>query len=309
MRVRRCHAVVGAILGAAGLSGCQSADRAPDAGRAAAETHVVEVAARDYAFDMAAEIPSGWTTFRMSNEGEEHHFFLLTRLPEGKTIADYGTDVGMAFGAAWDALRTGAMDKAEAGQLLGGLLPQWYGSAKAMGGVGLVAPGRVAQTSLNLEPGNYVVECYMKAPDGVFHSVLGMVRALTVTEDSSGAAAPVADMTITLSNHEIAVDGKPAAGRHTVAVRFVEHPEIGLGNDVHLARLTGEQNVGDVAPWMDWMEIDGLEAPAPVEFLGGAQEMPAGYTAYFTVDLEPGRYGWITEASADRGLFREFTVE
>ncbi len=309
MLVQRYYPVMGAILGAAGLAGCQSADRAPDADRAASEVHVVDVTARDYAFDLAAEIPSGWTTFRMSNEGEEHHFFLLTRLPEGKTIADYGADVGMAFGAAWDSLRTGTMDKAEAGQLLGRLLPQWYGSVEVLGGVGLVAPGRVAQTSLNLKPGSYVMECYLKAPDGVFHSVLGMVRALTVTEDSSGAAAPVADMTITLSNREIAVEGDPAAGRHTVAVRFLEHPEIGLGNDVHLARLTGAQRAGDVVPWMDWMELDGLEAPAPAEFLGGAQEMPVGYTAYFAVDLEPGRYGWITETSEDRGLFREFTVE
>lgn len=309
MSVLGRHAVVGTILGAASIAACRPADRAPDAGRAASETHVVEVTARDYAFEVAAEIPSGWTTFRMSNEGNEHHFFVLSRLPEGKTIADYGADVGMAFGVAWDSLRTGAMDKAEAGQLLGRLLPQWYGSVKVMGGVGLLAPGRVAQTSLNLEPGNYVMECYMKAPDRVFHSVLGMVRALTVTEDSSGAGAPVADMTITLSNHEIVVEGEPTAGRHTVAVRFLEHPEIGLGNDVHLARLTGEQSLGDVASWMDWMEIDGLEAPAPAEFLGGAQEMPVGYTAYFDVDLEPGRYGWIAETSVDRGLFQEFTVE
>lgn len=216
MRVRRCYMVVGTILGAAALASCRPAGRAPDAARAASDTQVVEVTATDYAFDVAAEIPSGWTTFRMSNEGKEHHFFLLSRLPEGKTITDYGTDVGMAFGAAWDSLRTGAMDKAEAGQLLGRLLPQWYGSVTVMGGVGLVAPGRVAQTSLNLEPGTYVMECYLKAPGGVFHSVLGMVRSLTVTGDTSGAPEPVADMAIALSNDGITVDGVPSTGRHTV---------------------------------------------------------------------------------------------
>lgn len=301
--------MVGTTLAVASLAGCRQADRAPDEGRAASETHVVEVTARDYSFDMAAEIPSGWTTFLMNNEGEEHHFFLLSRLPEGKTIVDYGTDVGVAYGTAWDSLRTGAMDRAEAGQLLGQLLPEWYGSVVAMGGVGLVAPGRVAQTSVYLEPGTYVMECYMKTTDGVFHSVLGMERSLTVAEDSSDAPEPVADIAITLSNDAITIEGEPNAGEHTVAVRFLEHPPVGLGNDVHLARLTGDRDIVDVARWMDWMEIDGLEAPAPAEFLGGAEEMPVGYTAYLTVELEPGRYGWVTETSAGRGLFQEFTVE
>jgi len=270
---------------------------------------VVEVTARDYAFDAPGEIPSGWTTFRMSNEGREDHFFLLSRLPVGKTIGDYGAEVGMAFMVAWDSLRTGALDRAGAGRLLGRLLPQWYASVIVTGGVGLVAPGRVAQTSLNLEPGTYVMECYMKAPDGMFHSALGMVRTLTVTGDSSGATAPAADIEIRLSNDDIAIEGEPTAGRHTVAVRFLEQPAVGLGNDVHLARLTEEQDPGVVVRWLDWMEADGLEPPAPAEFLGGAQEMPAGSTTYFTVDLEPGRYAWVTETGAVPGRFREFTVQ
>jgi len=34
-----------------------------------------------------------------------------------------------------------------------------------------------------------------------------------------------------------------------------------------------------------------------------------GYTAYFTVTLEPGRYAWISESSAALGMVKEFTVE
>ena len=78
---------------------------------------------------------------------------------------------------------------------------------------------------------------------------------------------------------------------------------------MHLARLQDEVDLDEVTQWMDWMEIAGLQAPAPAEFLGGTQEMPIGHTAYFTVNLEPGRYAWITEASADKGMFNEFTVE
>jgi hypothetical protein len=302
MSLRCSLTLIGTTLGAAGLASCQPADRAPEA-------DVVEVTARDYSFEVAAEIPSGWTTFRMKNEGNEHHFFLLNRLPEGKTFEDYVGEVGVAFETAWDSLRTSAMDKAEAGQLLGSLLPAWYPSVQAMGGVGLVAPGGVAQTSLNLDPGSYVMECYVKTRDGIFHTSLGMTRPFTVTRELSGASAPKADIEVVLSNYEIAIEGETTPGEHTVAVRFEEHPEFGLGNDVHLARLKDQVEIGEVAQWMDWMELSGLRAPAPAEFLGGAQEMPVGHSAYFTVNLEPGRYGWITEASADKGMFKEFTVE
>jgi len=302
MSLRDPLALAVTILGAASIVACQPADRAQEA-------DVVEVTARDYSFEVAAEIPSGWTTFRTKNEGTEQHFFLLNRLPDGKTFEDYMEEVGVAFETAWDSLRTEKMDKAEAGQLLGSLLPAWYASVKTMGGAGLVAPGGVAQTSLNLDPGTYVMECYVKTLDGIFHTTLGMARPFTVTHEASGASAPEADIEIALSNYEIAVKGETTQGEHTVAVRFEEHPEFGLGNDVHLARLKDEVEVGEVVLWMDWMELSGLRAPAPAEFLGGAQEMPIGHTAYFTVNLEPGRYGWITEASADKGMFQEFTVE
>ncbi len=309
MSVRGSHSVAGTILGVANLVACQPADRAQEADRAALATHVVEVTATDYAFEVAAEIPSGWTTFRMKNGGNEHHFFLLSRLPDGKTFGEYVEEVGVAFETAWDSLRAGEMDKAEAGQLLGGLLPEWYASVTSMGGAGLVAAGGVAQTSLNLDPGNYVMECYVKTRDGIFHTSLGMARPFTVTQERSGASAPEADLELVLSNYEVAITGEATAGTHTVAVRFEEHPEFGLGNDVHLARLKDGVDLNEVARWMDWMELSGLRAPAPAEFLGGAQEMPVGLTAYFTVNLEPGRYGWLTEASPDKLMFKEFTVE
>jgi len=299
MSVRGSHYVAGTILCVASLVACQPIDRA----------HVVEVTARDYTFEVTGEIPSGWTTFRMKNEGNEHHFFLLTRLPEGTTFEEYVEEAGVAFETAWDSLRTGEMDQAEAGQLLGGLLPEWYATVTPMGGTGLVAAGGVAQTSLNLDPGNYVMECYVKTRDGIFHTTLGMARPFTVTQERSGASEPEADLEVVLSNYEVAITGETTAGEHTVAVRFEEHPEFGLGNDVHLARMKDGVDLNEVARWMDWMELSGLLAPAPAEFLGGAQEMPIGHTAYFTVHLEPGRYGWLTEASPDKRMFKEFTIE
>lgn len=284
----------------------QEADATADA---PAEPGVVEVAAVDYAFRMPGEIPSGWTTFRLVNEGEEPHFMVLWKLPEGKTLQDYLDEVVPAFAMAYDSLRAGTVDAAGAGAILGREIPAWYADVRPMGGPGILTPGRVGSATVDLEPGAYVVECYIKTAEDEFHGELGMIRALTVTEDSTGVAAPEADMEMTLTNTEIGTDGPVPAGRRTFGVRYEEHPELGLGNDVHVARLEEDTDLGALAAWMDWTNLDGMKTPAPVEFVGGAEEMPVGSTSYFTVDLEPGRYAWVSEATTTDRLVEPFTVE
>jgi len=269
----------------------------------------VDVTARDYHFVVSDSIPSGWTTFRFKNEGHATHFFLLTLLPDSIPFERYGKDVGSAFVTTWDSLKEG-MDKANAGALLGGLLPKWYASAKLMGGAGLTAPGKTSQTTIKLLPGTYVMECYVKTEDGKFHSQLGMIRPITVTKKVSEMKEPDdADIDLTLSNNKIESKGNLTAGTHRVAVHFKEHPKYGLGNDVHLVKLNDNTNLDDVIQWMNWMNINGLRSPAPAEFLGGTQEMPVGYTSYFTVNLEPGNYTWISETATDNKMVNKFTVK
>lgn len=269
----------------------------------------VEVTAVEYAFRAPDRIPAGWTTFRLTNAGSEPHFFLLTRLPDGRTLEDYGRDVGRAFGVAYDSLKAGTVNKAEAFRILGRLLPGWYRAAAPGGGVGLLSPGITGHATVRLEPGTYVMECYVKAPDGRFHTELGMVRTVVVTRDSSPTAAPSADLRAAVWNGRVEAPVTVAAGDHVVALHFAEQPDAGLGNDLHLVRLADTVRLDAVTRWMDWMEIDGLRAPAPATFLGGVQEMPAGQTAYFTVTVEPGRYVWISERSAEHPMSQEFTVE
>lgn len=191
---------------------------------------------------------------------------------------------------------------------LGEALPEWvYPSFQGAGGPGLTAPGRVSQTTVRLEPGTYVMECYVKAPDGRIHSMMGMLRPLTVTAETSGAPEPQATMELIIANDRIDVQGEPVQGRNTIRVRVVEEPEGLLGHDVHLARLGEVTTVGEIVTWMDW--VDEMQAPAPALFLGGVEQMPAGSTAYLTVDFEPGRYPWISEDYGQQGVVQEFSVE
>lgn len=296
--VRRYPIVPILLSVAAGLGGCRRGGGAAS----------VDIIARDYAFQAPDSIPSGWTRFTFENQGQEHHFFLLHRLPDGKTLADYGTQVGVPFDSVWHVLQAGA-DKAEAGALLGSLLPDWFADVHQMGGAGLVAPGHSEQVMIELEPGYYVIECYVKSKEGVFHGSLGMARPLIVTDERSPAIPPDADLDITLTNTAIRAPERVSPGTHTIAVHFQERPAVGLGNDVHVVRVGEGASLDEVMHWMDWMNVDGLRTPAPAEFLGGLQEMPVGDSGFFTVALDPGRYAWISEQPAGRGMVQPFTVE
>jgi hypothetical protein len=243
------------------------------------DSNVVEVIAKDFMFEVQDQLRSGWTTFRLINEGHATHFFLLNKLPEGISFEKYRDEGSKVFDHVWDAIRLEGISTEAAGAMLGELLPQWYFGVKQTGGTGFIAPGETAQTTMKLEPGLYAME------------------------------PPEADMEMTLTNFKFEISGAPVIGENTVAVHFAEHPEFGLGNDVQLARLGEDADMQELIDWMDWMNIGGLQSPSPAYFLGGTQEMPVGNTAYFTVDLEPGHYAWIAESAAAKGMLESFVIE
>lgn len=246
--------------------------------------HVVEYAALDYVFAGPSEIPSGWTTFRMPNQGEEHHVMLLIQLPEGISYAEYNE----------------ARDQNAAT----GETPDWWGDNVIMGGPAALAPGLIGQTTVQLDPGEYAMLCPVQTADGTRHSSLGMMRPLTVTEEYSGAPEPETDITMTLRGLEFEMDGVITQGRQTVRVRFVDQP-VGKPHDVHVARLGPNQTVEGFATAMETLDLTGSD----FYFIGGAEDMPEGYTAYFTADFEPGRYAFWCHGHSGDGMVQEFKVE
>lgn len=312
MSIRRTLVACGVALAAGALAACQpgEGDQAAETSASAEEAGVVEVTAEDFEFDAPRRIPSGWTTFRFTNSGEEEHFFILWGLPEGKTLADYKAEVVDAFGRVWDRYASGTIDRGEAEAALGEELPEWFfAEAQPSGGAALTEPGETSRVTLELQPGTYAMECYVKTPQGTWHTERGMLRGLTVTTESNGASPPEADVEVRLSNYEIAVSGELAQGTRTVAVHVEENPEGFMAHDLNLVRLDGDTDVQEVVAWMDWMDLDRFRAPAPGHSLGGVEHMAAGMTGYFTVDLEPGRYAWVSEGYGARGMTKEFTVE
>jgi len=271
--------------------------------------HNITILAEDYAFQTPGEIPSGWTTIEFTNEGNEDHFLFLAKPPEGKTFDDYASGVLNPFNDVWYALRDDGISQEDAFGKLVENLPEWYWSVEFIGGTGIIPAGASTQITLNLEPGMHILECYMKTEDGEMHNVEGMMRDINVVESESGASPPDADIAITLSNFEMAIDGNLTPGKHTFSIHVKEHPEEGFGHNVHVALVKPDTDVNEVLRYMNFMEIDGLQTPAPVKFVGGMHIMPEGETGYFTTDLEPGRYLFVSEYTGHLGVVQDVTIE
>jgi hypothetical protein len=309
-----------ATLGALGVVLLTLGASVPDlASSAESETNVLEVTADGHtSFELSAEeIPAGRTTVRLDNASNVIHFALVGKMPSvdgnQKTVEDSKAEVVPVFQNIMDDINGRDSRFPEAGFEL----PAWYGEVVYLGGPGLTSPGETSEVTLDLDPGTYVIECYVKMADGTFHSTGDMIEGLTVTDaPTDPSAAPAADARVSVSfDGGIQMDGTLSPGLRTVEVTFTDQRahEHFLGHDVHLVRLEDGADLAELGAWMSWSDPGGLTEPAPsgVRFLGGTQEMPEGMSTYVTVELEPGDYAWIAEVPdpAGKDMLVEFTVQ
>jgi len=265
-------------------------------------------------FEGPHEIASGWTTIRLNNMSGMTHFALLYRLPDGVTAEQVRDEVARPFQELLTAQLAGDDEKAAA---IGASFPAWIVDFVYFGGPGFLAGGDSSQATMYLQPGNYLVECYVKT-NGYLHNnnpnpgEFGMMHPLTVTEEAGGASPPDANVTIAVSiaGYET-TDGAFRAGANTVRVNFIDQKAYGLvGHDAHIFRIEDDTDTDAVAAWMDFVPPHGQETPAPAAFVGGIHDMPAGSVGYFTTDLAPGTYGIVAEIPDPKGegLYTTFTV-
>jgi uncharacterized cupredoxin-like copper-binding protein len=236
-------------------------------------TRVATIISKDFAFLAPDSIAAGWTTFRLVNDGGTIHHLQLVRLDSGKTAADVAA-----------ALKNP------------GPPPKWMIDA---GGASAADPKTESNATLNLEPGNYAMLCFVDAPDHVMHFTKGMVHALKVTASTAMGAAPTADLTIALSDYAFTVQGAGAltAGKHTIKI-VNDGPQ---GHEIQLIRLATGKTMKDLAAW-----VQKYEGPPPASAIDG----------YFTVELAPGNYAFACfapdtkdgKSHLEHGMVKEFTV-
>ncbi len=111
-----------------------------------------------------------------------------------------------------------------------------------------------------------------------------MLKPITVTPSARKAAAPVADITLTLSDYDIVFSKPLASGRHVIAVR-------NTGKQMHeffMAQLMPGKLPTDMAQFAH----SPVGAP-PGKPMGGTTNIVPGDVVYLQVDVPKGEFAFI----------------
>ncbi len=245
----------------------------------------VSFTAIDFDYTGPSSIPAGMTRISLANEGQELHHQQLIKLPEGTSSEDLLAALAQGPGA-----------------------PPPPGIESA-GGVSVLAPGGSGTATLNLQPGNYVMLCFVPNGEGVPHFALGMATSLTVTAATSPLAAePDSDLTVDMFDFGFKLSEPITAGVQTIRVT-------NSGPQDHEAFLV---QLAPGATAMDFLAAfePGAQGPPPGLPLGGFQSITNGGGGFFTADFAPGNYALVCFVEdvasgaphAVLGMIEEFTI-
>lgn len=272
----------------------------------------VQIVTQGMEFFVADTLYSGWNKLTYKNDSHEVHFILMDLYPEGKNAQNTKEEVLPPFDEGMKLLMEGDMYNAV---VAFGKLPPWFQEVKYMGGTGLISPNEIAASTVYLEPGLYIMECYVKMADGTWHTSHGMYKEIIVTKESTKMEPPKPTSKIEISSTEgIAVKDSIASGKQIFEVLFKDQTiyEHFLGHDVNLVKYNATASLDELIHWMNWMNPEGLRTPTPdgFTFLGGVNNLPANSKGYFEAELTPGNYLLIAEVpeSDEKKLLKKFSI-
>jgi hypothetical protein len=272
----------------------------------------IEVVSTGMDFELINEIQSGWTTFKYVNNSEDPHFFIFEKMPDGIGIEDYKKELIPPFMTAFNHFDKGNV---EAGMKELEKIPEWFSKVELAGGVGLTSPHSVSESTIYLHPGVYVMECYVRMPNGLAHAFMGMIKELVVKEENNNQKMPISDFEISLSSENgISFVDSLKMGDYSLSVNFEDQKqyETMLGHDINLVKLENEQLLNSLNNWINAADIKAFRTPAPkgLIFLGGVEDLPSGSKGFFNVSLEKGDYVLISEIpdALQRKMYKTFKV-
>ncbi len=276
------------------------------------EKDYVEVITNGMDFEMVDEVKSGWTTFKYINKSYEPHFFILEKMPDTLGLEAYKKDLFPPFRSAFEHFEKGEI---EAGMKEFENIPEWFYEVELAGGVGLTSKKTTSKTTVFLEPGTYVMECYVRMPNGMPHTFMGMVKELKVRKESNGHKPPNVEYTIRISSENgISFVDSLRAGNHIISAEFEDQKQYEhlMGHDVNLVKIEKDSLKTALNNWLNTADFKAFRTPVPegLLFLGGVEDLPAGKTGYFEVTLEQGNYVLISEIpnAIERKMIKTFTV-
>ena len=285
MKKHRSAVVIAGLF----LAACNAAEQPAQktAEKASGESALPEVVIRtkDYSFDAPDTIVSGASNVRLINDGPDLHHIQLIRLEQGKTADDL----------------TKAM---QAGP---GPLPAW---AVDVGGPNTPGrPGGENSAIMDLEPGNYVMLCFIPAPaDGQPHVMKGMIKPLTVVAAEKPSHIPAADLVMTLDDYTFETNMPITAGKHTIRIENGAQQS----HEVVIAKLAPGKTPMDLMKF-----VEKPEGTPPGEIVGGVTGIARGEVNQVTYEFTPGDYALICfvpdakdgKPHVAHGMVKQFKVD
>jgi len=248
---------------------------------------VVDVSAGEFFLRSPDSIPAGLTTFRLSQVGD-----ILTNpekvMRENLGLATPDNDPTRAFHMLW-------IVRLEPGRTV----DEWYQAnarnertpwAAELGGPASADPPRTSNVTLVLEPGSYVLVCYVgsaREDKNRNHLLKGMFRPLTVVPSRAPVASlPVPDVTARITGEGAIQLSRPIrAGRQVI--RIVN--ETAKSHAFITIRVKEGRSVSET---IVWKKQDGTSHPFVSR--GGLSDIPPGATRTITGLFEPGAYVFLT---------------
>lgn len=248
---------------------------------------LISYEAFEYGFRGPDRLDPGKVTLQVVDTGQQSHQMQLVKLESGHTAADFASAV-----------------KAEPRRF-----PAW---GRLMGGPNGVVPGTRSKTIQKLDPGDYVLVCWMPDPTGAPHFTLGMTKSITVAAGTPKPAPEIApDVTITLADFAYKLSKPITAGTRTIKV-------VNEGQQVHETLVVQLPPKGSIKAFGEALAPGKPPAGSPPgKPVGGVVGLAPGDHALFQMAFTPGRYGLLClfpdhetgQPHFEKGMALEFDVK
>jgi len=190
----------------------------------------IRIVATDNGYEAPASVAPGLRHVVYANHGTEIHEAMFVKLPENMSALDF-----VAAVKAGSLFPKGALDYS---------------------GAGLTSPGETVEVWLRLDPGRYILVCWIGD-----HATTRPVHSLSVEGVAADDATPKEDVVLRMFDYRFELDGVLKKGPQILRV---ETPGPSM-HEADLFRLQDGETIGDMNRWYK-TEGEGLP---PMQLAGG----------------------------------------
>jgi hypothetical protein len=254
-----------------------------------AATPEMVITGNEYSFKAPSSVKAGFVKVTLKNEGKEHHQAQFLRINDGVTPQQLQEAATDTTGAKLLAITT------------------------ITGGVNGIVGGATQSAVTELDPGSYLMLCFLEGPDGVAHVAKGMQAQFTVAAPAVEGSEPKYDFEIVGKDFTFDV---PAitSGEHAIEFKNAGPQP----HEATLFKIADGKTAADVQAFLA-ANPPGKPASGPPPFAdaGGASAIMPNEATFPTINFTPGKYVlvcFVPDQTTGKphillGMFKDFEVK